>query len=119
VLASALTENPATARVMGHSKNVRLNVWAFICITGNAVEVAENMARRIIKAGLNAQMENPEQRKFKPGFLDDILAAGVELLSAALTIWRWGCQNKLKDGMPLGSYEKWCQWCRDPLVTLA
>ena len=37
-----------------------------------------------------------------------------------LTIWRWGRQNSylLFDGKPLGSYEVWAQWCRDPLVNL-
>lgn len=76
------------------------------------------MARRIIKVCLDAQMESPEERKFKPGLLDDILADRPKLLSAALTIWRWGRQNKLKEGRPLGSFETWCQWCRDPLFAL-
>jgi len=37
-----------------------------------------------------------------------------------LTIWRWGRQNaaKLTRGVPLGSYETWCDWCRDALLTL-
>jgi hypothetical protein len=118
ILASVLTENPAMVRVMGRTKNVPLNVRTFIGITGNAVEIAEDMARRIIKVGLDAKMESPEERKFKPGFLEDILAARTDLLSAALTIWRWGRQNKMKEGRPLGSFEVWCQWCRDPLLTL-
>lgn len=43
-----------------------------------------------------------------------------ELLIAALTIWRWGRQNEngLKCGRPLGSFEEWCLWVRDPLLTL-
>jgi hypothetical protein len=63
-------------------------------------------------------MESPEERKFKLGFLDDILVARPKLLSAALTIWRWGRQSKLNEGRALGSFETWCQWCRDPLLTL-
>jgi hypothetical protein len=44
----------------------------------------------------------------------------VRELGHALTIWRWGRQNadKLTKGKPLGSYETWGQWCRDPLITL-
>jgi hypothetical protein len=39
------------------------------------------------------------------------------LISDAVTIWRWGRQNRgaLTPGRPLGSYEIWCQWARDPL----
>jgi putative DNA primase/helicase len=117
-LASALTENPAMVRVMGQTKNVPLNVRTFIGITGNGVDIAEDMARRIIKVRLDAQMESPEERKFKPGFLDDIVAERLKLLSAVLTIWRWGRQNRLKEGRALGGFETWCQWCRDPLLAL-
>jgi len=63
-------------------------------------------------------MENPEQRKFRPGFLDQVFANRNRLLSDALTIWRWGRQNKLQQGKPLGSYELWGEWCRDPLLAL-
>ena len=37
-----------------------------------------------------------------------------------LTIWRWGRQNAtgLTRGKPLGSFETWAEWCRDPFVTL-
>jgi hypothetical protein len=118
ILASVLTENPAQVRVMGRTKNVPLNCRTFIGITGNGVEIAEDMARRVVKCRLDAKMENPEERKFQPGFLDDILAARQRLLADALTIWRWGRQNQIKARRPLGSFEVWCQWCRDPLVAL-
>jgi hypothetical protein len=58
-------------------------------------------------------MENPEQREFKSGFLQR-----CHLLSAALTIWRYGQQNQLKRGLPLGNYEVWARWIRDPLLDL-
>jgi hypothetical protein len=120
ILASALTENPAMVRVMGQTKNVPLYVQTFIGITGNGVQPSEDMARRIITTHLDAKMENPEERKFRPGFLDDILATRAELLTDTLTIWRWGRQNPgaLNAGKALGSYELWCEWVRDPLLTL-
>ena len=42
------------------------------------------------------------------------------MLTAALTIWRWGRQNaaSLTKGQPLGSFEQWAEWIRDPLLTL-
>jgi hypothetical protein len=35
-----------------------------------------------------------------------------------LTIWRWGRQTKLEPELPLGSFETWAAWCRDPLLAL-
>jgi hypothetical protein len=118
ILASALTENPAMVRPMGHTTTVPLHTRTFIGITGNAVQIAEDMARRLLNTHLDARMESPEQRPFAPGFLDRIFAERTNLLAAALTIWRWGRQTQLKSGKPLGSYEVWAQWCRDPLLTL-
>jgi hypothetical protein len=64
-------------------------------------------------------MENPEQRKFKAGFLADVFKMRTVLLAAALTIWRWGQQNaNLDHGLPLGNYEVWARWVRDPLLSL-
>ena len=61
-----------------------------------------------------------ELRPFAAGFLKRIEHRRAELLAAALTIWRWGRQNadRLTRGKPLGSYETWAEWCRDPLLTL-
>jgi hypothetical protein len=118
ILASVLTESPAMVRPMGQTKTVPLHTRTFIGITGNAVEIAEDMARRIINSDFDAHMENPEQRKFRPGFLDDVFASRDLLLSDCLTIWRWGRHNELPSGKPLGSYEVWAEWCRDPLLAL-
>jgi putative DNA primase/helicase len=119
-LASILTERPARVRPLGRTAMVALNSTAFIAVTGNGLTVSEDLARRFIVCELDARCENPEQRLFKAGFLDRIAACRTELLTATLTIWRWGRQNdaKLNRGRPLGSYEQWSEWCRDPLLTL-
>jgi hypothetical protein len=119
ILASALTQDPAMVRPMGHTKMVPLHTRTFIVITGNAVEIAEDMARRIIVTNFDARMEDPEARKFAPGFLDSVFTSRAQLLANALIIWRWGRQSRLlKSGTPLGNYEVWCQWCRDPILAL-
>jgi hypothetical protein len=118
ILASVLTEYPAKVRVMGHTKMVPLHTRTFIGITGNNIDIAEDMARRCLKMNLDAMMENPEQRKFAPGFLDHIHAQRPALLSDALTIWRYGRLHRLSAGKPLGSYELWAEWARDPLLAL-
>jgi len=48
-----------------------------------------------------------------------VFEARGDLLTHALTIWRWGRQHEaLPRGKPLGSFELWAQWCRDPLLAL-
>jgi hypothetical protein len=120
ILASTLTENPCEVRPMGHTKMVRLHTRTLVAMTGNNVQIAEDMARRILKTDYDAKIEDPEQRPFKPHFLDTVHKERAILLGHALTIWRWGRQNtdRLRPGKPLGSFETWAQWCRDPLISL-
>jgi hypothetical protein len=117
-LASAITENPCMTRVFGQTKMVPLHVSTFIGITGNGIQIAEDMARRLLVCNLDARMDDPESRPFAPGFLDKIHDSRDHILHKALTIWRWGRQANLKLGKPLGSFEHWAQWCRDPIVAL-
>ena len=119
-LASVLTERPARVRALGRTQMVSLNSTAFIALTGNGLSVSEDLARRFIVCEFDAQCEDPEQRKFASGLLDEIQRRRAELLAAALTVWRWGRQNAadLRHGRPLGSFEQWAEWCRDPLLAL-
>jgi len=119
-LASVLTERPATVRLLGETRMVPLNCATFVAVTGNGLSISEDLARRFIPCRLDAQCEDPEDRPFAPGFLDDIEDSRPTLLTAALTVWRWGRQNasRLKPGQPLGSYETWTRWVRDPLMAL-
>jgi hypothetical protein len=119
-LASVLTERPARVRPLGRTGMVALNSTAFIALTGNGLNVSEDLARRFIVCELDARCEDPEQRRFEAGFLGTIEIRRSELLAAVLTIWRWGRQRAvdLQAGRPLGSFEQWAQWCRDPLLAL-
>ncbi len=122
-LASVITERPARVRIFGQTKMADLNSTAFIAITGNGLSVSEDLARRFIALELDAKCDDPEGRSFpegRDGFLDGIKARRGELLAAVLTIWRWGRQNEatLQKGKPLGGFETWARWVRDPLLTL-
>jgi hypothetical protein len=120
LLASALTEPFVKVRPLGFSRLLPLNPTAFVAITGNGVILSEDLVRRFIVVELDARTDDPESRPFALGFLASISARRTELLSAALTIWRWGRQNDrtIPSGRPLGSYEIWCRWVRDPLLAL-
>jgi hypothetical protein len=119
-LASVLTERPSRVRVLGETRMVALNTSAFVAVTGNGLTVSEDLARRFILCELDARCEDPETRPFPSGYLEKIESRRHELLTAVLTILRWGRQNSssLERGRPLGSFEQWCEWVRDPLRTL-
>jgi hypothetical protein len=118
-LASAMTERPARIRILGESRMVELNSTAFIAATGNALLPSGDLARRFIICSLDARCEDPEARPFKEGFLAGITSRRLELLAAALTIWRWGrVTPEVNCGRPLGSFTTWSTWCRDPLLFL-
>jgi hypothetical protein len=120
LLASVLTERPARVRLLGQTRMAALNSTAFIAVTGNGLSVAEDLARRFVYCEFDARCEDPESRPFAPGFLENIIRRRAELLAAALTIWRFGRQNaaSLDRGKPLGSFETWGEWCRDPPLNL-
>jgi putative DNA primase/helicase len=117
-LSSVMTERPARVRMLGVSKTALLNSAVFVCVTGNALSISEDLARRFIWCELDARVEDPELRPFAAGFLEEIEARRAELLTAALTIWRWGRQNAIASGKPLGGFEVWSRWVRDPMLAL-
>jgi hypothetical protein len=119
-LASVLTERPARVRLLGQTRMVALNSTAFIAVTGNGLGVSEDLARRFVPCELDARCEDPEARPLASGFLEEIERRRAELLAAGLTIWRFGQRNAsaMQQGRALGSFETWCAWVRDPLLTL-
>jgi hypothetical protein len=120
LFASVLTERPCRIRPLGRTRMVALNSTAFIAVTGNGLTISEDLTRRFLVCEFDAGCEDPEQRPFGSGFLRDVQSNRAELLAAALTIWRFGRQNaaEIERGRPLGSFEEWAEWCRDPLLAL-
>ena len=118
LLASAITERPARVRVLGRSQMVPLNASAFIILTGNGLTVSEDLARRFIAVEFDPGTEDPELRPFTIDIRAVVKAKRQELLSALLTIWRWGRLECVPAGKTLGSFEQWSRWVRDPLLAL-
>ena len=119
LLASAITERPARVRVLGKSLMVPLNASAFVILTGNGLFVSEDLARRFIAVDFDPRVEDPEARPFKTDIQAYVKEHRTELLTAVLTVWRWGRRTtELEPGIPLGSFPQWCSWCRDPLLAL-
>jgi hypothetical protein len=119
LLASAITERPAKVRLLGKSQMVPLNASALVILIGNGLTVSEDLARRFIIIDFDPRTENPEAREFETDIRAEVTDRRRELLAALLTIWRWGrIMVDIKPGLPLGSFEQWCRWVRDPLLAL-
>jgi hypothetical protein len=124
-LCSIMTERPAGVRILGQSRMAHLDQAAFVAVAGNGLTVSEDLGRRFIVLEFDARCENPELRPFAAGFLEIVESKRTELLTAALTIWRWGRgradeagnADAIK-GQTLGSFEQWGEWVRDPLLAL-
>ena len=118
LLASAITERPGRVRLLGKSEMLPVNASALVLLTGNGLSLSEDLARRFLVVELDPGTEDPEARPFTTDILAEVKSRRAELLAALLTIWRWGRMEKLSPGMPLGSFEQWGSWVRDPLLAL-
>jgi hypothetical protein len=117
-LESALSERPAKVRQFRTLELIQLNALASTFVTGNGITLSRDLVRRFVETELDARMEDPEQRRFSGDIVAEALSRRRDLLAALLTIWRYGRLDSLKQGVALGSYEQWCAWVRDPLITL-
>ena len=95
--------------------------------TGNNLSVHGDMTRRTLMCRMDAKMERPEQRTFEHDLRDEALRRRPALVSALLTIIRWGHSwqeefpdpwERAADAKPLAGYRRWCRVVRDPLVAL-
>jgi hypothetical protein len=119
LLASVITERPAQVRILGRSQMVPLNPSALVIVTGNGLTLSEDLTRRFLIVEFDARMEDPESRPFTTDIRQEVRNRRIYLLGAVLTIWRWGrIAGEIKPGKPLGSFEQWCRWVRDPLLAL-
>ena len=119
LIASAITDRPFDLRKFGTTESVTIDACIFFGITGNAITIGEDMIRRVLRCDLDAKMDEPERRQFKPGFLEGISTDRADILSDLLTVYRWGCRHSnLPHGLPCGSFEMWGRLIRDPLLAL-
>jgi hypothetical protein len=128
-LASLLTSQIWSERILGVSKKADVPSNALIVITGNNLVIEGDMTRRVIPIELDAGCERPELRTFDRNPATWALKNRGALVGAALTIlsaWRRAGQPRTAGFRPLGSYEIWSleiaaclQWLGRPDPMLA
>lgn len=116
-LNSLLTQSTIAVRVLGRSQVLRMAAATLVLATGNNLVLIGDLSRRFLVATLDPRMERPELRRFDFDPVERAQRDRRELVSALLTIARWG-RDVHSDLVPLGSFEVWSRRVRDPLVAL-
>jgi hypothetical protein len=117
VLAQIITESTVMTRLLGQSKMVPLTTNAFIVLTGNALRISEDLARRVLGLEPRCRCENPEQRSFNENFSASIREHRGRPARSRPHYLAQGRQASFEPGMPLGGFDQWASWCRDPLLS--
>ncbi|MER8648410.1 MULTISPECIES: PriCT-2 domain-containing protein [unclassified Mesorhizobium] len=106
-------------RVLGQSKNVRIESRSTMFATGNNIKIVGDIVRRSITCSLDPNMERPELRQFKADPFEMVLADRGHYVAAALTIVRAysvaGCPATLP---ALASFGDWSRLVRSAIVWL-
>lgn len=106
-------------RVLGLSKDVRVESRATLFATGNNIKVVGDIVRRTILCSLDTGMERPETKQFKDDPVKTVLADRGLYIAAALTVVRAytiaGCPGTLP---VLQSFGDWSRMVRSALVWL-
>jgi putative DNA primase/helicase len=106
-------------RALGSSDKHRISNTFTVFANGNNASVAEDMVRRSIRCGLDANLENPETRKFKGNPLAMIHHNRGRYIAAALTIpLAYMAAGQSITLPPLVSFEDWSRIVRNPLIWL-
>lgn len=120
-MASFLTASTFTDRTLGKSETIELPNRAMFLVTGNNLQVAGELPRRVLTCRLDRQIENPIEYVFKFNALDHLKRHRAEMVKAGLTIIRGYLQNN-PDGFisdKTASFEDWDTLARQPVAWLA
>jgi hypothetical protein len=106
-------------RALGKSDKHRIPNTFTMFANGNNASVADDMVRRTIRCGLDANLEHPENRTFKSNPLNLIQRNRGACIAAALTIpLAYLAADRPNPLSPLASFEEWSTIVREPLVWL-
>lgn len=111
-VAAALTAPFWEDRVLGVSEMTRLPIRCLWIATGNNPEFSNEMARRLVRVRLDANVERPWQRAgFRhPDLMVWIRANRGRIVAACLTLCQaWIAASKPRGTKTIGSYENWAQ----------
>ena len=105
-----LTSPTWDVRVLGESKMVKCDTRLLVMATGNNLSGRGDMVRRLLICRLNAEMEQPDSRRFDFDPVEEARASRGQMVADALTVLRAydAAGRPLPDTYaPLGSFDDW------------
>lgn len=109
-VAAALTAPFWEDRILGQSEMARLPIRCLWIATGNNPEFSNEMARRLVRIRLDANVERPWQRSdFRhPDLMTWVRANRPRLVAACLTLCQaWIAAGRPRGARTIGSFEAW------------
>jgi len=119
LLAQALSEPVVEDRLLGKSEMLRISPTTAIFATGNNLQIKGDLTRRFLTCLLDSGVEKPEDRTFDRDLLAEARIRRTELMSAALTIAKYGFHLPYAShqrGFP--GFQDWYRLVAGPLVDL-
>lgn len=120
VLCNFSTTELYSDRILGGNESPKIENRCIVVLTGNNITPAGDLARRSLVVRQDAGVEKVEGRRFRiPDLKTYVIEHRGELVAAVLTILRAYslAEDKMKV-LPVPTYERWSQVCRDPLIWL-
>lgn len=121
VINSLLTSQTVSDRKLGGNEMALVSTRTLVLGSGNNIEPARDLRRRIVSIRLDPACANPALRTFKGNPVGIMKADREKFVAAVLTIVEaWKAAGSPKTDLPaLASYGgAWTHYCRHPLVWL-
>jgi hypothetical protein len=116
----ALTSPTITERVLGLTGTITVGTNALFMGTGNDIEPIGDMRRRVVSIRLEPDDHTPALRTFQSDPVAEVRKNRPRAVMAALEIIRafQAAGSPTADVPPIGTFEEWSTWCRQPLLWL-
>ncbi len=117
-LATALTSPRFSDRVLGKSETATVPNTTMFLMSGNNLEIAGDMARRVLICRIDPRTDTPFAREFAVSPMRHCLANRQAMVAAALTLVRFYLSSgvsRLGAGR-MASFENWDDWIRQTVI---
>ena len=119
-LAAFLTSPSFTDRILGRSQSVTIPNKCVTLLTGNNLELAGDMPRRVLACRIDPKSETPFARQFDLDPFSWTMAHRQKMIAAALTVIRGFQQSGAgRAAGRMASFEEWDDLVRQPVAWLA
>lgn len=116
----ALTSSTITERELGLTGTITVGTNALFMGTGNDIEPIGDTRRRVVSIRLEPDDDMPALRRFQSDPVAEVRRNRPRAVMAALEIIRafQAAGSPTADVPPIGTFEEWSTWCRQPLLWL-